>query len=118
MIDLFEEARAVELDERLATRERGHHSAGALLHAATAGGYTSLGWPDGGRIAPGQRADLTTISFDSVRLAGVPHDVEGVVHAATASDVDSVMVGGRWVVRDGLHVTIDAAAELRAALDQ
>ena len=33
VIDLFEEARAVELDERLATGERGHHSAEELLRA-------------------------------------------------------------------------------------
>ena len=39
VIDLFEEARAVELDERLATGVRGHHSAADLLRAATAGGH-------------------------------------------------------------------------------
>ena len=38
VIDLFEEARAVELDARLATGERGHLPAAALLTAATAGG--------------------------------------------------------------------------------
>jgi hypothetical protein len=26
------------------------------------------------------------------------------------------MVGGRWIVRDGAHVTIDVAAELAAAI--
>ncbi len=31
MIDLFEEMRAVELDERLATLQRGHWSAAELL---------------------------------------------------------------------------------------
>ncbi len=37
MIDLFEEARAVELDERLATGERGLHSASALLRCGHRG---------------------------------------------------------------------------------
>ena len=36
VIDLFEEARAVELDARSATGSRGTHTAAALLHAATA----------------------------------------------------------------------------------
>ena len=36
MIDLFEEARAIELDERLATGVRGVHRAADLLRAATA----------------------------------------------------------------------------------
>ena len=53
VIDLFEEARAVELDERLASGERGHHAAAALMRAASEDGHACLGWPDAGRIAPG-----------------------------------------------------------------
>jgi len=118
VIDLFEEARAVELDERLATRVRGHHAASALLRAATATGNERLGWREGGRIAPGALADLVTVSLDGVRLAGTDaaHAVESLVFAATAADVRHVTVGGRAVVRDGAHVTLDVAGELRAAL--
>lgn len=114
VVDLFEEARAVELDERLASGERGRQGAAALLEAATAGGYASLGHQDGGRIAPGALADLVTIGLDSVRLAGVPP--AGALWAATAADVRHVMAGGRWVVRDGAHVSIDVAAALREAI--
>ncbi|HTN23583.1 MAG TPA: formimidoylglutamate deiminase [Solirubrobacteraceae bacterium] len=114
VIDLLEEARAVEMDERLAGRERGRHSAAELLAAATAGGYASLGLAGGGRIAAGALADLVTIGLDGVRLAGVPP--AGAVFCATAADVRDVVVGGRRVVRDGAHVSIDVAAELRAAL--
>ncbi|MFL5893627.1 MAG: formimidoylglutamate deiminase, partial [Thermoleophilaceae bacterium] len=118
VIDLFEEARAVELDERLATGERGHHSTAELLRAATTDGYSCLGWPEGGRIEAGAVADLTTVALDGVRLAGTPDELalEGLVYAAAAADVSDVMVGGRWIVREGRHVAIDAAAELRAAL--
>ena len=77
MIDPFEEARAIELDERLATGVRGAHRAPDLLRAATAGGYAALGWPDGGRLEPGALADLTTLSLDSVRLAGHPARARG-----------------------------------------
>ena len=115
VIDLLEEARAVELDERLASGERGRHSAPDLLTAATAGGYASLGLPDGGRIAPGAFADLTTIALDSVRLAGTP-PLDGTVFCATAADVRDVMVGGRWIVRDGAHVSLDVARELHEVL--
>ncbi len=115
VIDLLEEARAVELDERLASGERGRHSAAELLRAATTGGYGSLGLHDGGRIEAGALADLTTVALDSVRLAGAP-PLEGAVFCATAADVRDVMVGGRWVVRDGAHASIDVAAELRAVL--
>src|SRR4029450_12340862 len=55
VIDLFEEARAVELDERLASERRGHHRPADLLTAATASGMHALGW-DAGRLAPGRLA--------------------------------------------------------------
>ena len=45
VIDLLEEARAVELDERLASGVRGSHDAPSLLRAATTHGHVSLGWP-------------------------------------------------------------------------
>ena len=115
VIDLLEEARAVELDQRLGSGTRGQHRAAELLAAATAGGYASLGLHDGGRIEPGALADLTTIGLDSVRLAGTP-PLEGAVFCATAADVRDVIVGGRRIVRDGAHVSIDVAAELRAVL--
>ena len=108
VIDLFEEARAIELDERLATGVRGVHRAPELLRAATAGGYAALGWPDGGRLEAGALADLATLSLDSVRLAGTApeHAVDAAVFAAAAADVRHVMVGGRWIVRDGEHVAL------------
>ena len=117
-IDLLEEARALELDERLASGERGRHSAQALLHAATAGGHACLGWPDAGRIAPGARADLVTVRLDSVRTAGVdPRSaLETLVFAASAADVRHVLVDGREVVRDGSHTSIDVPRELHASV--
>jgi cytosine/adenosine deaminase-related metal-dependent hydrolase len=97
---------------------RGHHAGAELLEAATRGGYIALGWAEGGRIAAGALADLTTVGLDSVRLAGTSWQeaVDGVVFAGAAGDVRDVMVGGRWTVRDGAHVSLDVAAELRGAV--
>ncbi len=117
-IDLFEEARAVELDERLASGERGHHTAAALLRAASEDGHACLGWPDAGRIAPGARADLVTVSLAGVRLAGTEPEnaVQAVVFAAGAGDVRHVLVDGREIVADGRHATVDVARELHEAI--
>jgi formiminoglutamate deiminase len=118
VIDPFEEARAVELDERLATGERGRHGAAELLRAATEGGHACLGWSDAGRIEPGARADLLTVSLDSVRLAGTEPEtaVESLVFAAAAPDVRTVIVDGREVVAEGRHVSIDVPRELHEAV--
>ncbi|MFY1668732.1 formimidoylglutamate deiminase [Plantactinospora sp. WMMB334] len=114
VVDLFEEARAMELDARLATLARGHFAPAELLRAATAAGHAALGWPDAGRLAPGARADLVTVRLDSARTAGVPP--AGLFFAAGAADVTDVLVDGREVVRDGRHGTLDVPAELTAAI--
>ncbi|MGW5678306.1 formimidoylglutamate deiminase [Streptomyces sp. NPDC003860] len=119
VIDLLEEARAVELDERLRTRTRGHFTAASLLRAATADGHAALGWSEAGRLEPGAPADFATVALDTVRTAGpVPRlAAEAVVFAGTAADVRDVVVAGRPVVRDGTHLRLpDVAAELAAAI--
>ncbi|MFI1955683.1 formimidoylglutamate deiminase [Streptomyces xinghaiensis] len=122
VIDLLEEARAMELDERLTSRTRGHWTAAQLLRAAGADGHAALGWPEAGRIAPGAFADLTTVALDTVRTAGPPPRLaaEAAVFAATAADVRHTVVGGREIVRDGAHLLVDdvprALAESVAAL--
>lgn len=120
VIDPFEEARGIELDERLASLRRGNHQPGELLKAATESGYDSLGWPDGGRIETGALADFTSVSLDSPRLAGTDadHAAAAIVFAATAADVHHVVVGGRVIVADGRHQSIDAAAELNRSITQ
>ncbi len=118
VIDIFEEARAVELDERLASLVRGSHDAPSLLRAATSHGYDSLGWTGGGLLRPGAPADLVSVRLDSVRTAGYsPATVlETVVFAANAADVHHVVVGGEVVVAGGRHRSIDVSAELAAAI--
>ncbi|MET7649749.1 formimidoylglutamate deiminase [Streptomyces sp. NPDC005486] len=108
VIDLFEEARAMELNERLRTRTRGHWTAAALLRAASADGHAALGNPDAGTLETGAAADFTTIALDSVRTAGpVPRlGAETAVFAATAADVRHTVVAGRHVVRDGAHTLV------------
>jgi formiminoglutamate deiminase len=118
VIDLFEEARAVELDERLASERRGHHRPADLLAAATAVGMDALGW-DAGRLEPGRLADLVSVGLGSVRLAGTrpAEAADQVVFAATAADVHSVVAGGRQVVRDGRHLLVgDVGAALGRAI--
>ncbi|MFF2195003.1 formimidoylglutamate deiminase [Streptomyces sp. NPDC058157] len=119
VIDLLEEARAMELNERLRSRTRGHWTANALLTAATADGHAALGRPDAGRLEAGALADFTTIALDTVRTAGpLPRlGAETAVFAASAADVRHTVVGGRHVVRDGAHTLVgDVAGALSEAI--
>ena len=117
-IDLFEEARAVETDERLVTGKRGVHSPASLLIAATTGGATALGWGQYG-IQIGAPADFIALSLDSVRLASFDgaHGAAHIAHAASAADVRDVWVGGRQIVQDHQHLAVsDVVGGLRRVI--
>jgi formiminoglutamate deiminase len=121
VIDLIEEARWLELSQRLATGRRGHFGPAALAAAATAAGHACLGWPDAGEIGPGSFADLVTLPLDSPRLAGGGDPLAMVLAAGTAADVRHVVASGVDVVADGHHLLVDdvpgaLAAAVRAVL--
>ena len=114
LTDLIAEARLLEAHERLATGERGRFRPAELVEALTVGGHRALGWPDAGRIAPGQRADLVAVRTDSPRTAGSAPDQ--LVMTASAPDVHTVVVDGRVVVREGRHVLGDVGRLLAEAI--
>jgi formiminoglutamate deiminase len=117
VIDLFEEARAVELDERLIRRKRGVMPASRLLEAATRDGHSALGWARAGELCVGARADLVAVDLNSVRTAGGGPTVENAVFAATAADVTDVVVDGRVVVSERRHhLVADAGRQLAKSI--
>jgi formiminoglutamate deiminase len=115
VIDMAEEMRAVELDERLRTQRRGHWLAGSLIDAATAVGHASLGFADAGRIAAGQWADLVTLDLSSPRTAGAGQGEEAAVFAASAADVTHVVASGRPIDIDRSAIGAALTSAIAAA---
>lgn len=112
VIDLLEEARALEMHERLSSLQRGRLAPSTLWAAAT--DHRSIGWPDAGSLAVGCRADMVAIKSDSPRTAGSEPDQT--VYSATASDVRTVIRDGDVVVDDGRHRSGDVGAMLHDAI--
>jgi formiminoglutamate deiminase len=121
VIDPFEETRAVELDGRLRSLQRGTHVPVDLLTAASTIGYESLGWSDAGRLEVGALADFVTVSFDSPRLAGSDRRADplgAVLFAAAPADVSHVVIGGEAVVKDGVYERIDVVDALDRSISE
>jgi cytosine/adenosine deaminase-related metal-dependent hydrolase len=115
IVDLFEEARALEMDDRLATGQRGRFGLPELVRSLTEAGQASLGWSDAGSFEPGRRADLVALRLDTVRTAGaLPRQA---ILAAGAADVDTVVVDDRLVVAGGRHVLGDVGVLLAEAIE-
>jgi formiminoglutamate deiminase len=96
VIDILEEARGLELDQRRTTRRRVLHQPEELFRAATVDGMRALGW-DAGELKPGKLADFITIHQDSFELWR-DFGLEYLMFACSAHDVINVVVGGATVV--------------------
>jgi len=119
VIDMFEEARAVEMHQRLVTNKRGVHQSSELLNAATINGAHCLGQKNYGLVV-GARADFIAVSTESVRLASfdAKNGAAHLVHSATSADVSDVWVNGEHIVADREHrKVVNIAQALRTAID-
>ncbi len=111
-VSVTEELRWLEYAQRLAQRRRNVISSGEALYAsALAGGEQAL--------ACGGHADVVVLDADHPVLAGKPREcvIDAHVFSNHGSAVRDVMVGGRWVVKDGRHRDRDAIrASFRATM--
>jgi 5-methylthioadenosine/S-adenosylhomocysteine deaminase len=85
------------------------------LRWATRNGYRAFGMADGGWLAPGNKADLIVIDAERAHLVPMLRAVSNFVHNGQARDVQSVMVDGHWLMRDGRVLTMDEATIVSAA---
>ena len=85
------------------------------LRWATRNGYRALGIADSGWLAPGNKADLIVVDLERAHLVPVLRAVSDFVHNGQARDIGSVMVDGKWLMRDGKVLTIDEPALLAEA---
>ena len=95
VVDMLEEARGLDLDQRRALGRRVLHQPVDLLRAATADGMRALGW-EAGELKPGMLADFITL--DQSRGLWREMTPSYIVYGMSARDVTNVVVGGVNVV--------------------
>ena len=83
------------------------------LEMATAGGAEAMGMGGKiGRLTPGREADMILVDLDQPHLQPFYGGISSLVYYARASDVGSVIVRGRLVMRDGEIPGIDVERAL------
>ena len=78
-----------------------------VIRMATLDGAAALGLDKCGNILPGNRADVIILSKESPHWLPSRNNASQLVYAAAASDVHTVIVDGRVVVRNRELLTID-----------
>ncbi|MDX1985002.1 MAG: amidohydrolase family protein, partial [Bryobacteraceae bacterium] len=77
----------------------------------TLGGAKALGLErEIGTLAVGKKADLIVVNALKAHLVPAGRFLSALVHNGQPSDVESLMVDGRWVMKDGKVLTLDEAA--------
>jgi 5-methylthioadenosine/S-adenosylhomocysteine deaminase len=115
-LDLMEEMDLVAKLAKIAEMNPLALNAKAAVEMATIDGARAMHMDkDIGSLEPGKKADLIVIALD--RPNAVPmYDVYAqVAYALKASDVDTVVIGGRPLMRDHKLLTVDEAAAVAKA---
>src|SRR5260221_13075030 len=87
-------------------------SAHDALHLATEGSAKILGFEKIGQLAVGYEADIVFLRLDSPHFVPLRAPLLQMVFCENGASVQTVMIGGRVVFRDGKLLTLDEA-ELR-----
>jgi 5-methylthioadenosine/S-adenosylhomocysteine deaminase len=83
---------------------------------ATIGGARVLGLDSRvGSLEAGKRADLIVVDMRAARQTPMYDPISHLVYVTRGDDVESVMVNGRFLLRDRRVLTLDEAAVLREA---
>lgn len=108
-LDLFREMDVCAKVQKVQSRDPVAVRAGEVLAMATGLGAKVLGLGGQcGELRPGALADLIVVDREQPHLQPF-HGPELLVYAARGSDVRTVIVGGRLVVREGTLLTMDLA---------
>lgn len=108
--DMVEATRTAMFMERIRRTDGREPTPEEAFGWATRNGYRAMGMADGGVLAPGMKADLVVVRTDRPHLVPRMRLVSTFVHQGQAADIESVMVDGAWIMRDGVVLTMDEAA--------
>ncbi|HEX2385700.1 MAG TPA: TRZ/ATZ family hydrolase [Candidatus Binatia bacterium] len=117
-LDMFTEMRAAALLQKVLRGSRALPALTALRMATTAGAR-ALGLADRiGGVEAGKRADLQLINLDRLHTTPRSDPISTIVYAAEASDVETVIIDGKIVMRDGDLITLKEHDVIADARDQ
>jgi len=116
--DMFAIMKAIQNIENGREKNEFGISAERVLEMATIDGARALGIADSvGSLTPGKRADIILVRTTDVNMMPFTVPANMIVQAAQPSNIDAVIVDGRFLKRDGKLTSIDVTRLARDAAD-
>jgi len=116
-MDFFSQMRATGFASKQAFGAGNAATAAELFHAATITSADILRRPDLGRLEPGRTADLVVVDAMKAHLQPIRDPIRSLVWYASSADIDTVIIGGKPVVRNGRLEGVDESTVVRKGRD-
>ncbi len=116
-LDMFQEMRLAALMQKPIHGPESMN-ADSVLTLATMGGARALGIEkETGSIEPGKKADIVLLDLNKIwNSYSEGQDIYStIVYSGSPDNVQSVMIDGRWILRDGALTTIDQEKVVESA---
>ncbi|QIN28824.1 amidohydrolase family protein [Brevibacterium luteolum] len=98
---MMHSARYAALITKIVDRRADVGSAASVFNASTVVAADVLGRSDLGRVEKGAKADLVFWKTDSLYMTPLRDPIRSIIYYSEVSDVDRVMVDGKFVLQDG-----------------
>jgi 5-methylthioadenosine/S-adenosylhomocysteine deaminase len=106
-LDIFQEMRLASYLAKGIYTDASVVPASQIIEAATINGYKGLGFTNSGRIEAGMEADLQIINMDTPSMTPSGNLISAIVYSANGSNVESMMVSGKMLMKNRVLLTID-----------
>lgn len=106
-LDLLEEMRTCALLHKVSSLDSTVLPALTVLEMAARNGSKVIGLQGLGSLEPGKKADLILLDLNKPHLVPLHNPVANIVYAAQSSDISTVIINGKVVMKDRVVLTID-----------
>ncbi len=116
-LDVWDEMRTCSLLHKGIRRDPSIVLASEVLRMATLDGAKALGLENVGLLKPGWQADLVLVDLDNPQYVGATPETlcASLVYSGSSADVTGTVVAGKWLYRDGVHLTLERETILEKA---
>lgn len=106
-LDMLEEMRTCALLHKVNSMDPTVLPAQQALELATVNGAKALGFADLGAIAPGYKADLLMLDMTGANFVPLHNPVANLVYSAHSSDIKTVIIDGKVIMKNRELVALD-----------